>query len=802
MAGSVTLRVALVGAPEVKAALASLGPAGADALRQIEAASKGPSTGMLALNAAGKEVSSTMQGLAGNAGALGGVLTAVGPAGLAAAAGIGAAIAAVGGLVDSTMKAMDFAVALETSAKAAGVSTTTLQQYRYAASDAGVAVGAVDAALGGFTQNLGKAEGGSQRQLKFFQAIFGSDAQDVLKSFASVDDALDATVDKIAGVGNAASRAAIAKGLGLEELTPLLADGSAKIEQLRADALQFGDVMDGNVVKSLADTKTAFDHASTAISVQFMSALVDIAPLLLQVMQLVASLAKNVDDFVEGFKSLQDRSTQSIRDDQAKIAPQLGRLAQDQKNGVPNDMVLEPLMAREEANHAELQRRGAMNTGVPNNQPNNIDLSTKRGGGKAPDGAERSDQVAGQLDAANAALLTAQAALTGDIQAHADLEKQAIQDEASKKIAADAAETAKIDADKTITPVLKKQLDLELQHVDALTQQAADDKKAKIDRDALQAATAQALADNKEINGYYDHAAQVMAAMALTADERNKYETQNLLSDQFLARLALKEQTEAAIANAGTDQGREQATRVGADKMNGLLASQGADRQALALQQQGPLAAWRTSALKATADVNTSFQNIAVDGLNAFNQGLFDSQGRLNSLGAIAQTVFSTMLKDLEQYLLKQDEIGLTGGGGFLGQLFGGSALGGPASSDAGFNAMVGLNATGNVFGWNGPDMVTSPTLFRFAKGGALGMMGEAGPEGILPLSRGPDGKLGVHAGGMGGAQHIDARTYLSAPGADPAQLMRLSNAFDDYRRAEPQRWAAYYVQVAHAKRG
>lgn len=41
--------------------------------------------------------------------------------------------------------------------------------------------------------------------------------------------------------------------------------------------------------------------------------------------------------------------------------------------------------------------------------------------------------------------------------------------------------------------------------------------------------------------------------------------------------------------------------------------------------------------------------------------------------------------------------------------------------------------------------------MFAFAKG--AGLMGEAGPEAILPLSRDSDGKLGVKEGGFGDAQ-------------------------------------------------
>jgi hypothetical protein len=76
-------------------------------------------------------------------------------------------------------------------------------------------------------------------------------------------------------------------------------------------------------------------------------------------------------------------------------------------------------------------------------------------------------------------------------------------------------------------------------------------------------------------------------------------------------------------------------------------------------------------------------------------------------------------------------------------------------------------NAAGNAFGANGiipfakGGIVNSPTLFPFAKG--TGLMGEAGPEAIMPLQRGADGKLGVLASGGGGGDvnvvvNVDAK--------------------------------------------
>ena len=45
--------------------------------------------------------------------------------------------------------------------------------------------------------------------------------------------------------------------------------------------------------------------------------------------------------------------------------------------------------------------------------------------------------------------------------------------------------------------------------------------------------------------------------------------------------------------------------------------------------------------------------------------------------------------------------------------------------------------------------IVSGPTAFPMR--GGTGLMGEAGPEAIMPLARGPDGRLGVRSAGGGG---------------------------------------------------
>jgi len=55
--------------------------------------------------------------------------------------------------------------------------------------------------------------------------------------------------------------------------------------------------------------------------------------------------------------------------------------------------------------------------------------------------------------------------------------------------------------------------------------------------------------------------------------------------------------------------------------------------------------------------------------------------------------------------------------------------------------------------------IVDSPTMFKFAKG--TGLMGEAGPEAIMPLKRDSQGNLGVRGGG-GGSVEVVVNNYSS----------------------------------------
>ena len=69
----------------------------------------------------------------------------------------------------------------------------------------------------------------------------------------------------------------------------------------------------------------------------------------------------------------------------------------------------------------------------------------------------------------------------------------------------------------------------------------------------------------------------------------------------------------------------------------------------------------------------------------------------------------------------------------------------------------------GRVMPFAKGDVIGSPTAFHMR--GGTGLMGEAGPEAVMPLTRGVDGRLGVQA--SGNTRPITIQMNISSPDAD-----------------------------------
>src|SRR5436309_10817164 len=157
-----------------------------------------------------------------------------------------------------------------------------------------------------------------------------------------------------------------------------------------------------------------------------------------------------------------------------------------------------------------------------------------------------------------------------------------------------------------------------------------------------------------------------------------------------------------------------------------------------------------------TGDLGTDALSVGMDGVrtrtrdltagsNAFARAITSAFAQ----GATGAKSFDSVLKSLALRLsslslnlaLKPLTGALTGG---LTNLLGGSAISlGIAGNDGAADA-------GPVQPFARGGVIAAPSFFPLGSS-RFGVAGEAGPEAIMPLARGPDGRLGVAASGAGG---------------------------------------------------
>ena len=147
------------------------------------------------------------------------------------------------------------------------------------------------------------------------------------------------------------------------------------------------------------------------------------------------------------------------------------------------------------------------------------------------------------------------------------------------------------------------------------------------------------------------------------------------------------------------------------------------------------------------ADVNVLSRGISGGLRKAFDGLIFDGMRLSDALRTVAQSMIDAAYNAAIRPVT-----------GHFGQLFG-TAVGGimngilPFANGAAFSqGRVTPFATGGI--------VSGPVSFPMR--GGVGLMGEAGPEAIMPLTRGADGRLGVQS--QGGGAPINITMNIATP--------------------------------------
>lgn len=263
MVASVGVRLVADGVDLARRGFSAFGDAGRKAMEEVEKAAKGTGVAARATGQALDQAKGVATGFASEAGPIGELLTTFGPAGIAAAAGIGAF--ALG--MAKARESMDFADDLVAAAAKIGITVESLQELQFAAGDADVEVGDL---RGGMEQLNGvvgavKTGLGDAKFKAAFSALGVNDQQ--LKSMDTASDALVLLADRFAALESQAEQVKLAKQLGIEALLPLLRQGSDKIRELSEDSRELGLVMSDDVANGLADASRELEIAEQRIDV-------------------------------------------------------------------------------------------------------------------------------------------------------------------------------------------------------------------------------------------------------------------------------------------------------------------------------------------------------------------------------------------------------------------------------------------------------------------------------------------------------------------------------------------------------
>ncbi|MBN3852815.1 phage tail tape measure protein [Paraburkholderia sp. Ac-20340] len=174
-----------------------------------------------------------------------------------------------------------------------GQSSEAIQQFAFAAANVGVSAKDAGAAFENLNKVQNDALHGNQNAIAAFKAV-GVSLND-LKT-ASPEDLLARTADAFENTRDSASKAALAQelfGNAGKQLIPLLDQGSSKIQQLSADAVTYGGVLDDKTLKSIDAMNRAHQESQARMEGVHKEAESNLVPALTNLSNAMASSSNN-----------------------------------------------------------------------------------------------------------------------------------------------------------------------------------------------------------------------------------------------------------------------------------------------------------------------------------------------------------------------------------------------------------------------------------------------------------------------------------------------------------------------------
>ena len=586
--------------------------------------------------------------------------------GVAAAVGGTQIVAAFKGVVDSLDKVEESAGRLDTS-------TEYLSALGYAAKMNGIEFDELNKALTKFTGLLADGQAGNKEAVETLTRLGVS-----AKNFGNVEAAFAQFADTIGKTDQPVQRAgllidALGEKIGVK-FGPMLANGSAGLADLRAEAEKLGGVIDGKVARQAAEFNDNLDRLGTLAGAAAKSIAGSLLPGLNQIAESFIISRKNAESLWEALsRPLPGTAFVDVQDNLAKVRREYEQLDYRISNGRAKE--------GDEARFAKLERElayweqisAAQNKADSKPAVRNLTADNK----PVKSGKTAKEKTVGFTD------------------------YDAILIERINK-AIESTDIVKAD-----------ELAAALAKLDQLAAAGLDPAIVSAVRDDLTGATKMAADELDRLNKLLGET---------QSSKINETQKDMLLLAKTLENGRISEEQYLEAVNARLNEGAEKLER------NRSLAEEFGLTFSSALEDAVATGKGVSGVLKGIEqDILRIIARLAI------TEPLMKAASGINWGGLIGNFVTAWL-------------------GGSSSSSSWSSSTPGYSSGDLGSG--IRLNALGNIY--DSPalsayagSVVSSPTLFPFAKG--IGLMGEAGAEGIFPLKRGKDGKLGVSAEGVGG---------------------------------------------------
>lgn len=695
-----------------------------------------------------------------------------------AVAGLGIA-AIVTDQLNRVKQAIDRLDSLDDLSEKYGIAADKLSAYSYASEVAGTTSEAFASGLGRLSKSLAAAAGGSAEQAAAFNAL-GVSVKNADGALRGADDVLLDLADRFAGYEDGAGKAALAQeffGKSGADLIPVLNRGRAGIQELTEEARAFGVVIGSDAAKAAGDFNDnmkridlALQSISNAIASKFLPGMAQLSNTFIDAAKQGGLLYATLVSIGQGLAAL------TGQDELGKLQRQ-ARQSSAEIERITNIMIgLDNTLQRDPGNQAARRRYDNLSVTLRKLQGEATDTSAKI---KAlVDETTKPASAPAATPKIDAPIINTKALRAGeDAAKRAKKAYDDLMERVGARIALAEQEIASgeraSEADTLRIEILKRLNDADIQFTAA--QRSAIEaigkrgeailRQNELQREAIRL-TAQA---TREAAGQIAQADDETRSLKEQLEEFGKTAAQ--IESLRLARIdetiAKRESRLATMEQFGATKEAIAQERILIDTLKeGQAARRGMQAQGAQLRNDPATGAQRAVSdylvtVNEAGEATRQAVSSSIGALeNDLTQSLASGKPSVKNFvdTVIAEFYRLAVVRPLLATLFGGGEGG--GAGAFGGILKLAGLFAGAAGGGGGLMAELtsyGVFAKGGAFAGgvqafaNG-GIVNSPHLFKFANGGAMqaGLMGEAGPEAILPLKRGAGGRLGVSMSGGG----------------------------------------------------